>query len=84
MSVLDLNGAKIVTSILDYVKTCIFCEGTGSRVQTYNAGCGQGYYKASGPCDFCEETGFIYNSTGNAVPKSVVHQINNTIRNFNG
>jgi len=38
----------------DFVEICLVCEGKGEYTQTYNAGCGMGLYKSTGPCDFCK------------------------------
>lgn len=60
---------------MDYVRACTVCGGKGSYRQTYNAGCGMGYYTMNGPCAHCDETGFIYLPTGKAPPASVLRQI---------
>ncbi len=56
------------------VKTCGACNGKGSYEQTYNAGCGMGLYRSTGPCDFCNGQGFRY-LNGTPVPESVTNQI---------
>jgi len=59
----------------EYVKACTVCEGEGRYVQSYNAGCGGGFFSSLGECDYCEGTGLIMKQTGVSAPLSVVNQI---------
>lgn len=36
---------------------CPLCRGEGQREQTYTAGCGGGYYRSMGGCEYCDGTG---------------------------
>jgi hypothetical protein len=77
----------IYVKLPEYVVPCGVCHGTGEYEQTYTAGCGGGYYKSLGKCEYCAREG-EYSMTGvgyvykdddrwrNAgVPKSVMEQI---------
>ena len=74
----------------DLVQVCPICHGRGEYRQTYNAGCGQGFYKSMGPCDYCKHPeghlnnglkglGYIMKGTSysdpHTVPLSVINQI---------
>lgn len=71
----------------EYVKPCPACGGDGEYEQMYTAGCGGGYYKSVGPCDYCKRegeysyrgVGYVYkNDIGyrnRGVPKSVIEQL---------
>lgn len=54
-------------------RICGVCEGEGSYSQTYNAGCGMGYYSTKGPCDWCKETGLMQGDR--PAPRSVLNQV---------
>lgn len=41
----------------EYVIPCWACKGEGEYKQTYNAGCGGGYYNSTGPCEHCMQEG---------------------------
>lgn len=55
--------------IPEEIVVCPLCEGNGKRVQRYIEG------RMSGPCDFCDVSGFVYRSTSRGVPISVTNQI---------
>lgn len=65
----------------EYVKKCPMCDGAGQYEQTYNAGCGMGYFKSLGPCAMCGDgdpwrgVGYVYKATGKPVGASVLAQI---------
>ena len=61
--------------IFDHVMRCPICDGKGEHEQVYNAGCGRGYYKTTGPCSMCDKFGWIYRSTYRPVTSSVYSQI---------
>lgn len=63
-------------------KICSICDGHGEREQTYTAGCGGGYFKSMGPCEYCEEHGLLQN--GKPAPISVVIQVINAGEAFLG
>lgn len=63
---------------MDYVQACGWCEGEGQYKQTYNAGCGQGYFDMMGPCGQCDGLG-IRMVDRRPVPSSVIAQINAAI-----
>jgi len=54
---------------------CPICTGEGAYDQTYNAGCGMGYFKSYGPCDYCGGAGLRYPGSRSAIPESVVFQV---------
>ena len=68
-----------------YVQLCPICDGRGEYQQSYNAGCGGGMYRSTGPCDYCKIDGLWYQGTGfrykdssisrRSVPESVIFQI---------
>ena len=55
--------------IPERVELCPICLGNGRRRQRYIEGV------MSGPCDFCDATGFVYKETARGVPMSVTNQI---------
>ena len=58
----------------DYIaEVCGICNGRGEYDQSYTAGCGGGYYRSSGPCDYCERTGLTQRNR--PAPGSVVNQV---------
>lgn len=52
---------------------CPSCDGEGQRMDTYTAGCGGGYYRAMGGCDYCDGTGLL--QAYKPAPKSVREQV---------
>lgn len=56
-------------------KICFVCQGRGEFEQTYTAGCGGGYYRATGPCSYCSESGLLQGD--GAAPRSVLEQVLN-------
>lgn len=52
---------------------CSTCKGRGSYEQTYTAGCGGGYYRSQGGCDYCDGTGLIQGTK--PAPASVRNQV---------
>ncbi len=52
---------------------CTICDGAGQYVQTYTAGCGMGYYRSMGRCDWCAGKGLLQGDV--AAPDSVVNQV---------
>jgi len=55
---------------------CGVCDGRGSYEQTYTAGCGGGYYRSTGPCNFCGSTGLRQGGMWpNPAPDSVREQV---------
>lgn len=54
-------------------RVCGICDGQGAYEQTYTAGCGGGYFKMSGGCDYCAGTGMRQGS--DPAPQSVVDQV---------
>ena len=65
----------------ELVEKCPMCGGKGEYKQTYTAGCGGGYYKSVGPCDFCSHPSLFFKGLGyrmkdgSSVPESVINQI---------
>jgi len=60
---------------------CFMCQGQGQYEQTYTAGCGGGYYKATGPCDCCGSTGLRQgDGYSSPAPVSVIEQVLNAGR----
>lgn len=57
---------------------CGVCDGAGKYEQTYTAGCGGGYFRSIGPCDYCRGFGLTMN--GNPAPLSVVNQVTEAAR----
>ena len=74
----EIRDYLAVEVLPEDVKVCWCCKGKGEYRQTYTAGCGMGSYSALGDCEYCKRTGYLYKSTGKAVPPSVVTQIKNT------
>lgn len=60
-------GANFVAEI------CGLCDGEGSYLQTYTAGCGMGTYRMTGRCDCCAGTGLMQGRHG--APRSVLNQV---------
>jgi hypothetical protein len=54
-------------------RLCPICEGLGNYRQSYTAGCGGGYYRSTGPCDYCGKTGLLQG--GKPAAESVVIQV---------
>lgn len=54
---------------------CEICDGRGEYEQTYTHGCGRGYYRAVGGCDYCDGTGLLQGQK--AAPDSVRMQVLN-------
>ncbi|CAH1670488.1 MULTISPECIES: hypothetical protein [unclassified Chelatococcus] len=54
---------------------CGWCEGRGRYSQTYNAGCGMGYFSAMGGCERCKGAGLIQGDK--PASASVIHQVLN-------
>lgn len=54
-------------------KVCFACEGHGECEQLYTAGCGGGYYRSKGRCDWCAGTGLLQGTA--AAPASVREQV---------
>lgn len=67
----------------EFVEVCPCCNKSGETEQTFNAGCGMGYYRSMGSCPMCGKRemygrpgpGFIYKATCEPVGASVVEQI---------
>lgn len=59
---------------MDYLVTCEMCAGNGEYEQTYTAGCGGGYFRMKGRCDYCAGTG-IRTINGGMVSRSHIAQI---------
>ncbi|TIU88831.1 MAG: hypothetical protein E5W06_00240 [Mesorhizobium sp.] len=57
---------------------CGLCSGEGQYEQMYTAGCGGGYFRSMGGCDYCNGTG-LRQGAGPA-PISVVEQVTNAGR----
>ena len=57
------------------VEPCHGCGGEGRREQTYTVGCGGGYYRSKGRCDYCDGWRYVYKDTGKHVSESVLSQI---------
>jgi hypothetical protein len=53
----------------ELVEICPICEANGKRQQYYMEGA------MTGPCGFCNASGFVYHNTANGVPISVTNQI---------
>lgn len=78
---------EIYLNLPEYVKACDMCHGTGEYEQTYTAGCGGGYYRSLGPCEYCKPEGkvafkgigYVYKNDTRwrncGVPESVMEQI---------
>ncbi len=63
-------------SLFNHVMKCKLCDGKGEYEQTYNAGCGRGYYRSMGQCDGCKGMKYRYRESYEPVPPSVLNQIN--------
>ncbi len=57
------------------VRLCGCCDGKGEYEQSYIVGCGGGSYRSMGPCNWCNEQGFVYKATSEPVSSSVRAQI---------
>ncbi|RWO20711.1 hypothetical protein [Mesorhizobium sp.] len=57
---------------------CGLCHGEGQYEQMYTAGCGGGYFRSMGGCDYCDGTGL--RQGGKPAPRSVVEQVGNAGR----
>lgn len=56
---------EIYLNLPEYIRACDMCHGTGEYEQTYTAGCGGGYYRSMGPCEYCMEEGrYSYKGVG--------------------
>jgi len=65
----------------DDVEVCPICRGKGLYMQTYTAGCGGGYFRMEGPCDYCRSSwqfgaglGYIMKNR-NPVPEFIFRHI---------
>lgn len=68
-------------AIPEYLRTCPVCAGVGEHTQTFTYGCGAGYYRALGVCEYCRGIGLTYKGTwGQPAPPSVLEQIKETVR----
>lgn len=65
-----------------YAKVCPICQGEGQHEQLYTAGCGGGYFKSMGGCDYCEGHGLLQGTK--PAPSSVVVQVVNAGQIFLG
>lgn len=54
---------------------CPSCNGRGSYVQRFNAGCGMGSFEIEAGCDWCGATGLLQNDK--PAPASVLIQVLN-------
>jgi hypothetical protein len=55
---------------------CFMCEGIGEYEQTYTVGCGGGYYRSMGKCDYCGGIGLRQGDGFIApAPLSVLEQV---------
>lgn len=63
----------------EYVEPCFMCKGEGEYKQTYNYGCGSGYFPSMGKCDVCDGYRFLYRSNlphrDRRIGASVLNQI---------
>ncbi|KRB22716.1 hypothetical protein ASE05_16170 [Mesorhizobium sp. Root172] len=59
-------------------RICDLCNGEGQRNQMYTAGCGGGYFRSMGGCDYCDGRGLLQGSR--PAPASVVEQVANAGR----
>jgi hypothetical protein len=68
----------------EYVEICALCDGAGIYEQTYSAGCGMGYYRANGECEWCKGLGIRYARSDSyrdpVLPASVLAQCLNAQR----
>lgn len=62
---------KMQTGFL--ARICPQCNGEGQYSQMYTAGCGGGYFRSMGGCDYCEGHGLLQGSK--PAPASVVEQV---------
>jgi hypothetical protein len=59
-----------------YYELCFMCAGAAEYKQTYNVGCGGGYYQTLGPCSFCDATGLASKKNPDSKPsRSVMLQV---------
>jgi hypothetical protein len=63
-------------------RICSICEGKGRYRQTYTAGCGGGYYRSVGDCEYCSSLGLMQNDKPAA--ESVVIQVVNAGKAYLG
>jgi hypothetical protein len=63
-------------------RICPICSGKTEYEQTYTAGCGGGYFKSMGRCDYCDGLGMMQGDK--AAPPSVVFQVINAGKAFLG
>lgn len=49
-----------MSGLPDYVQFCGSCAGAGQYEQMYTAGCGAGYFRMTGRCDYCDGTGLRF------------------------
>lgn len=67
----------------DFAATiCSICQGRGKRMQTYTAGCGGGYYRSTGDCEYCGCTGLV--QPNGPAAESVVIQVINAGKSYLG
>lgn len=67
----------------DFIGTvCPLCEGKGKREQMFTAGCGGGYFRSMGECEYCDGFGLLQN--GNKPSDSVVVQVINAGKAYLG
>lgn len=59
-------------------RICGVCDGRGEYRQIYTAGCGGGYFKSMGACDYCDGTGLMQGRA--PAPASVREQVLNAGR----
>lgn len=57
---------------------CSLCHGEGQYEQMFTAGCGGGYFRSMGGCDYCDGRGLLQGSK--PAPASVVEQVANAGR----
>lgn len=68
---LKLGLAKLGDNFLAHL--CWSCHGQCEYEDTYTHGCGKGYYRAFGPCEYCGETGLQQGDR--PAPKSILAQV---------
>lgn len=68
---LKLGLARMKPGFL--AEICWACKGTGRYEQSYNAGCGMGYYRMNGDCEYCKSRGLLM--AAGPAPLSVVNQV---------
>jgi DnaJ-class molecular chaperone len=52
---------------------CGICKGEGQHGQTYTVGCGGGYFRMRGDCEYCDGQGLT--QYYRPAPRSVVNQV---------